>query len=151
MTLTPETAARMLAKFYNGQTTLSEERLLHTYLTGNDCPQELLPDRQLFLSLSRLEETAIPESLGNRIATRIDSHTRRRRWRRLLPMSIAAAVAVVFLIIPFLHRSSPSIYKDTCSSPQEAAVEVEQALDCVSSALAMGLCADDEELGPPCP
>lgn len=155
MTLTHTSATTLLEKFYNGQTTLSEERLLHSYLTADDCPEDLLADRQVFLSLAAMDRVDIPEGLASRMAAGLDAHTRKRRIRtlrrRMLPIGVAAAVAALLIAIPLLHHPAPSVYKDTCSSPREAAVEVQQALDCVSTSLAMGFTTDEDELGPPCP
>ena len=151
MNLTHETAAALLAKFYAGQTDTSEEQQLRRFLAADDCPADMLADRAVFETLASLAEVPVPDGLEARVAARLKARPRRLALRRWLPAGMVAAVAAVFLFAPLLRHGAPSVYEDTCSSPQEAAVEVQHTLNCVSATLAMGLSADDDELGPPCP
>ena len=40
----------MLERFYRGETSLEEERMLQDYFTSTTVPEELIPDRDLFQS-----------------------------------------------------------------------------------------------------
>ncbi len=76
-------AIQLTDRFFNGETTLDEEQELYAYfLSGKVCPK-LMPLRQMFLDMSKLQSQEPPQK------ARVVSITGWRRWRRV---SIAAVV-----------------------------------------------------------
>ncbi len=148
MNLTPATAANLLAKFYDGLTDCEEERQLRRFLEADDCPREMLPDRAVLALLAEPLEVVPPAGFEARLA-----QLRPRmlpRWHRL-SAGVAAAVAALILSVPLTRHFTADIYVDTCSSPQEAAAEVNRTLDFMARSLSSGLAGDYDEIGAPCP
>lgn len=76
-------AIQLTDRFFNGETTLDEEQELYAYfLSGKVCPK-LMPLRQMFLDMSKLQSQEPPQK------ARVVCITGWRRWRRV---SIAAVV-----------------------------------------------------------
>lgn len=76
-------AIQLTDRFFNGETTLGEEQELYAYFqSGKVCPK-LMPLRQMFLDMSKLQGQEPPQE------ARVVSITGWRRWRRV---AIAAVV-----------------------------------------------------------
>ncbi len=97
-----------------------------------------------------------PLGLETRIAARLAQHAAPRKhhyllWRRLGAVAgIAATMTALFLGLHFSGGTPPTVYSDTCCTPQQAASETRDMLFYVSEQLNMGVEAE-EELGGPCP
>lgn len=151
--MTQEHAAQLLERFYAGTSSVDEERALRDFLTSEACPPAWTADREVVLAMSVPEEVEVPEGLEARIAARLRPRRRPHFYltHRLSAVAgIVAAAAAVFVCIYVWHRPSPTVYADTCTTPQQAAIEVCNTLVYVSEDLARGL-ESEEELGGPCP
>ena len=51
---------KLVEAFYNGETTIEEEKLLLSYFQGEDIAEELLKERDLFLDLYKSEPIDVP-------------------------------------------------------------------------------------------
>lgn len=144
----------LLNAYYEGKTTVREEKCLHEFFRQAEVPQEFAADRKLFLSLSSFKEDAeIPSELKSRMATCIDQWEqeeriqlpyRKRASHRILLrhcMSIAAGLFLVISIGTYLYHHSQldSFPEDTCTSPEEAYAEAQKALLLFSHSLNKGL------------
>lgn len=140
----------LLEKFYAGATDIDGERRLKAYFATADCPPELEADRRVVLGPDCA--AAPPAGFGQRLAAAI----RPRRPRRLFlnrMRAIAAAVAAVAIIgggIYCYKRQAPTVYANTCETPEEAANETREILLSISRDMNSGLDAE-EDLGGPCP
>lgn len=151
--MTKEHAAQLLERFYAGTTTVDEERALREFLTSEACAEAWRADREVVLAMSTPVEAEVPEGLEARIAARLRPRRRPHFFlahRFPAVTGLVAAAAAIFVCIYVWHRPSPTVYADTCTTPQQAAVEVCNTLIYVSENLSMGLEAEDE-LGGPCP
>jgi hypothetical protein len=129
----------LLARFYEGQTTPEEERLLADFFRREDVPEELQEDKQLFLMLAQISDqemptdiaeeiTAFVNNLGQTEKTEMKHHkgiiyrlkTPPKMWYR-----VAATVAILFAIGGgvFFHQQTYTTdpFRDTCSTLEEAA------------------------------
>ena len=151
--MTTEEIHRMLQRFYDGTTTRDEERALRDWFVAGPCPADLQADREVVLSMFSLAETEMPVGLQERIVSSLHRcrRTRQRRVRRWLAMTgIAASVAAVIGGLWWWQMPTPTVYADTCDTPQEAVYEVHSTLSHLSADLCQGLDAE-ESLGGPCP
>ena len=70
-----EQAKLLLTRFYEGKTTPAEERLLAEFLRSDDVPEEFNADRQLFMQLSEIADTPMPNDIAEQIKTFVGNLT----------------------------------------------------------------------------
>lgn len=139
----------LLARFYEGQTTPEEERLLADFFRREDVPEDLQEDKQLFLLLAQTSDQEMPQDIAEEITAFVNNlgqtkkkpilsevkhhkgiiyrlKTPPKMWYRL-----AATVAILFAIGGgvFFHQQTYTTdpFRDTCSTPEEAAAELHKA------------------------
>lgn len=136
-----EEIERLLAEFYEGNTTEAQEEVLKEYFRHGEVPLHLQEDKQIFLSLfaSPSATDTVPEALEEKLNRLIDEKAEeeqrfflpnksRRNWRW-----IGGIAATVFLLLGIGYsignlgqNMRPSTPKDTFSDPR-IAYEVLQA------------------------
>ncbi len=137
----------MLERFYQGDTTLEEERRMEAYFSSGNVPEEMLPDRQLFLSLRDEEvNVPVPDDLDGQILAAIEREEKKElRGRRVTLYSLsglaAGLLALIAVYLFFLRDDRPELvasHQDTYEDPMVAYQEAKQALYYVSSKLNSG-------------
>lgn len=92
----------MLEKFYQGTTTLEEEKLLQKYFSSEHADTESFAvEKHLFGMLNLSENIEIPSDLTEKIITKIDSESSNIMFMsaiRFRKISIAACFALLFAI-----------------------------------------------------
>ena len=136
----------LLARFYEGQTTPEEERLLADFFRREDVPEDLQQDKQLFLLLAQTSDQEMPQDIAEEITAFVNNlgqtkiqplipedkqrkgvifrlKTPPKMWYR-----VAATVAILLAIgggVLFHQRTyTTDPFRDTCSTPEEAAREI---------------------------
>ena len=152
----------LLIRFYEGKTTPAEEEKLMDFFRSDDVPAELEADRKLFLSMSEIADTHIPDDIATEINTFVgnlnDSEAeknpepasrqpksnvfRQEKPPKTIWYRIAAAVSVIAIvgicIMQFQNQeSNESPFRDTCASVEEAAMQIERANSIVSRSIQM--------------
>ncbi len=140
----------LLARFYEGQTTPEEERLLADFFRREDVPEDLQQDKQLFLMLAQISDQEMPVDIAEEITAFVNNlgqtniqpliqenkqrkgvifrlKTPPKMWYR-----VAATVAILLAIGGgmFVHQQrtlATDPFRDTCSTPEEAAAELHKA------------------------
>ena len=140
---------RLLAAFYNGETTTEEEKLLTAYFNRNYLNEKWVADRDLFRAIYDPTSSSLPEGLPERLEKVLDYHIRETRPQKVatktrkLYISLLSAAAVALLGIGLFvltdRKDNPDFIADTFTNPQEAAIAAEQALLFVSQKLNQGL------------
>ena len=148
--MTIEQIKSLLSRFYEGQTTPDEERLLAAYFRREDVPEELQEDKQLFLMLAQISDQEMPTDIAEEITAFVNNlgqtkiqplipedqqrkgvifrlKTPPKMWYR-----VAATVAILLAIGGgmFVHQQrafATDPFRDTCSTPEEAAAELHKA------------------------
>ena len=136
---------QLLNKFYDGNSTLEEERLLTEYfLNEENTDERWKEDRQLFLALHDMP-IEVPENVSKRLEKTIMQFD---ASQKILPrkktlyywISGAAAVALLCVGLHFFTAQSPQfMMADTFNTPEEAALVAEQTLAFISAKLNKGL------------
>ena len=156
--MTIEQIKSLLSRFYEGQTTPEEERLLAAYFRREDVPEELQEDKQLFLMLAQISDQEMPTDIADEIAAFVNNlgqsdiqplipedkqrksiiyrlKTPPKMWYR-----VAATVAILFAIGGgvFFHQQTYTTdpFRDTCSTPEEAADAILYANDIINRSAA---------------
>ncbi|NJK87043.1 MAG: hypothetical protein HC906_14765 [Bacteroidales bacterium] len=124
-------------KFYNGETSEEEEKLLHDFFSNNAVPEEFETDRQLFASLVKMKvETYPEETLRKDVELLIEEEWKSEtRMRFYAAAKWAAAVVAVAILVFSLIYKKPSGLKDTYSNPYEAYLATKEILLQVSKAM----------------
>lgn len=129
--------ATLIEKFWNGQTSESEEQELKRLL-AQSTHDEHAALREYFLYTNTIQDKTLPSSFDNEMTASLPG--RESTTRQLWPyMSVAAAIlltfAAVFLIRP--NNSTPQVaqneFVDTYEDPNEAYEAVKAALLKVSN------------------
>ena len=152
----------LLIRFYEGKTTPAEEEKLMDFFRSDDVPAELEADRTLFLSMSGIADTHIPDDIAAEINAFVgnldDSKTEknpgqasrqlkcnvfpREKPPKIIWYHIAAAVSVIAIvgvgIMQFQnHESQDSPFSDTCTSVEEATMQIKRANCIISRSIRM--------------
>lgn len=138
----------MLQKYFEGETTLGEERLLSEYFSQEQVPEELMSYRQWFAGLRM--EAGIPfmeagdpnfsvakdptftaAGLQEMILAKERRHRGRVRSMRYTLMGIAASLLVAMGSL-FWYQQQPD-YRDTYDNPEQALAVAGETLAFVSA------------------
>jgi len=144
-----EEIRKMLERFYRGETTLEEERLLREYFSSARVPEELLADRDLFRSLEPSGNfVTVPDSLNRKILEVIDKQEKKEvRTRRISVFALSGLAAgllvVIALYVGYFRvdqtvQMASSQITDTYNDPQDAYEEAKRTLSYVSAKLNTG-------------
>ena len=124
----------LLERYYDAQSSETEERMLKDFFLHEEVPAHLLAEKEMFL---QLQASAMPEGLEERLLQSIDRWGKKHRTLRLQWIgSIAASLLLLFGAGWYLQETTR---KDTCSTPEEAYAEAQRALTIFSTALNKGM------------
>ena len=147
----------LLARFYEGQTTPEEERLLADFFRREDVPEDLQEDKQLFLLLAQASDQEMPQDIAEEITAFVNNLGQTKKKPILSEMKhhkgiiyrlktppkmwyrVAATVAILFAIGGgmFVHQQ-PTLatdpFRDTCATPEEAAAQIQRANSMIAKA-----------------
>ncbi|MFZ2338626.1 MAG: hypothetical protein WAW07_02760 [Bacteroidales bacterium] len=140
----PAEIIQLLTKYYDGNSTIEEERLLKEYFGGTGVPEELLEEQEIFRCYGSISKKDVPEpsdDFEKRIFAAIDREEKRTAipGRRRL-YGILSGVAAALLIVAasyFFFERRPDI-RDTYSDPEVAYAEAMKILYSVSSRMNEG-------------
>lgn len=146
----------LLARFYEGQTTPEKERQLAAFFRREDVPEDLQQDKQLFLLLAQASAQEMPQDIADEITafvnnlgqsdiqplTHVSEQHKGVIFRLKTPPKVmyrvAATVAILLAIGGgVLHHQltyTPDPFRDTCSTPEEAAAQIQRANDMIAKA-----------------
>ncbi len=152
--MTIEQIKSLLSRFYEGQTTPDEERLLADFFRRENIPAELQEDKQLFLMLSHISDQEMPTDIAEEITAFVNDlgqtekksvlseekqnkgiiyrlKTPPKMWYR-----VAATVAILLAIGGGVisHQKQTDPFRDTCSTPEEAAMQIQRANSMIAKA-----------------
>lgn len=141
---------KLLADFYDGNTSLEQETELYRCLLDADVPEHLKADKKAFLALyesSHNLSTTTPPNLEDRLNNLIDNLEVKERfkskkigWKWI--GGIAASVAIIVSLSIYIfsgHKyNNTPLYVDTYSDPEEAYIQTQKALLLASNKLNKG-------------
>lgn len=140
---------QLLDKFYRGNTSREEEKILSDYFAQTDVPKKYEDDKKMLASLSDFQFTQLhaleqrtEKFIDSLQATKINSDQPKRQiiWTKAL--SIAASLLIVLSIGFFAHRYNENYHNtlaDTYKSPDEAYQATMNALTLFSEKYSEGM------------
>jgi hypothetical protein len=158
--MTTPSVEKLRKKYYAGDTSLEEERLLKQLLLAPDAPDDWKEEGVMMQQLSEPITTVPPAGFEYRLLKRLEKEqgwsAKKSHSKTALPLlrrmalttAIAASIVGILFAINYYAQPALTVYRDTCQNPQEAKEEVENALLLVATTLSF----DDleDELGGPC-
>jgi len=141
----PNEIRKLLEKYYEGLTSVEEQKHLRQFFQNKDVPDEFLADRELFAYLDK-EVSSSPESIGleDRLSEWVDHQQEKEEKSQrsivfLKLSSIAASLALLFVgYMVTDHYIKKKQVRDTFSDPQLAYAEVKRTLFYISEQLNRG-------------
>ena len=143
---------KLLTAFYEGNTSIEEEKALMHYFQTADVPKHLLAEKEIFLQLST-DEPKVPKELEKKLSGLIDTweqeekeklniqSARKINWKWV--GSVAAGILLIFSIWTYTDYNKPKAYTtsqvDTYTKPEDAFKEAQRALTLVSRNLNKGM------------
>ena len=143
---------QLLDKYYQGQTSLKEEKLLIEYFKGDES-SEFKTDKEIFLSLMEEKDASNPQfNVNEMLDGLIDEQDKPKKGKILKPGTmgwfyrVAAVIALAlsvylanqYLITTDIAKEEQTEMKDTYENPQLAYLETKKALLYVSAQLNKG-------------
>ena len=132
----------LLAKFYQGETTLEEEKLLKKYFAEDNVDNENFnAEKYLFNKLNLSENIEIPSDLTDKIVVKIDEQSKRHNagiftsFINLRVISIAACCALLFSVasIVLLNSEKPKYIANVSTNEAEIIEMLENSFSKISS------------------
>jgi len=138
-----EEIKRLTEKFYEGETTEQEEKLLRALFSGNNCPEGFEAEQEYIRYC--LENTQIKspsDGFNNKIVDAVfaadkGSESRMHPGKLIYFISAVAASVILFFSVYFLAGSNRT-YPDTYADPEIAYAETLKILHNVSASLNKG-------------
>lgn len=141
----------LLRKYYEGESTPGEEKLLYNYFCTGSVPAYLQKEKELFLALYAKEETYVPDDLESRLSDCIDQWDKekciqppfRQKKRAYLTWAGIAACLLIAVSVTFFYSQQRSIQKKAAlaelESNQKIYEQTKLALALVSTKLNAGI------------
>lgn len=133
---------QLLQRYFEGETTASEEKLLSSYFNGDEVADELKEYSGFFRGLAQLSESAYEENFEDTVMDYIMVHQEEQKTRKLglwyTLTGIAASVIIVVGGFLFFQQQEQQ-FQDTFDDPDIAYAYAEQTLLYVSSKYNKGL------------
>lgn len=134
----------LLERYYNAQTSESEEQQIKDFFYHEDIPPHLQKEKEMFL---QLQAAKVPEGLKERLSKQIDHWDIQERFMKKAPQrrtlqwigSIAASLLILFGMGWYFNDAQPNYRQDTCATPEEAYIHTEKALIMFAKALNKGV------------
>lgn len=127
-----EEIERLLAVFYEGNTTESQEKMLKEYFSAEDVPEHLKEDKRLFCGFHRPTPAEVPTGLEEKLIKMIDrkeeeelrffqKNKTRKNWRWIggIAASVLLLLSTGYSII-YLQNNGRQQLQNTFNDPQAA-------------------------------
>lgn len=138
---------KLVEKFYEGNTSLGEEKTLADFLLRDNVPDEFLPDSKLFRALNT-PSMEVPDESAQAIESLIDSFKEeqpsdkktRMFHAKYWTIGIAASLALILGVRRFQKSGQPAstLFTDTYKNPDDACRATVEALQLFSDNFSKG-------------
>lgn len=134
----PDYIKDILSKYYDGLTSIEEEKLLKKYFLEHKIPESLLTDQSILYASRKEEIYLFPNNeLWDKIKQNESKHNRYRKTVRLISSLAASLLIMISLGIGFYlsFEKKSIIVADTFSNPEDAYKAVQKYLGFTSTKL----------------
>ena len=134
--------AELLQTFFNGESTVEEERTLETYFKSGNVAEELMEYTAYFNGISELANVNDARNIEEEVMDFIleNENREKTRYRRMWQTVTGIAASVIIVLGGFLfYQQQQKPFKDTFDDPKEAYAYAQQTLHFVSGKYNKGL------------
>lgn len=137
----------LLEKYYSGESSLEEEKLLRNYFAGSQVEDEFLDHKELFVfSGNEIKASDDIPDVSDEIWSNIEKNEniKQLKKRKLYHYTLSVAASIAILVVSFffindeINNGSPAQFEDTYDNPELAYLQAKEALLFVSSKLNSG-------------
>ena len=136
----------LLDKYYNGETSLEEERKLKWYFQTQEVPERFQSEKKMFSYYNSMKKEASSPGLNDKLIDLIDRQQRfsgRSSRIRFIAWAGSAAAVIIILMAVWLTSEKPFsreayIFQDTYDNPELAYLEAKKVLYMVSEKMNEG-------------
>jgi hypothetical protein len=127
---------QLLQRYFNGESTIEEERKLEAYFQSGKIAPELEEYAGFFGGISALAKGAVDNSIENEVMDYIleneaeEKSKYRRMWKTVTGIAASIIIVVGGLL---LYQGQQSNYEDTFDNPEVAYAVAENALEYMSA------------------
>ncbi|MDP2235086.1 MAG: hypothetical protein Q8J88_01515 [Bacteroidales bacterium] len=129
-------------KYFNGETTLEEEKILQKYFSGIDIPEHLKGLIPLFTLHQNEMKVELPDRMfDEKITTLIQNNQKaERKFRRSMQLTTLLAIAaVVIFSVTSIYQTKNADHERKIDEAELAYIEINKALMYVATQLNKGL------------
>ena len=119
----------LLEKYFEGETTIQEERELKAYFSSSEVASHLESYKPMFTNFQKQKEIQFTKTLP----------LQPRKQNNVKWIGVAASLVALFGTLLYFNSQSDSEDLGTFSSPEEAFVETQKALNMVSAEVNKGV------------
>lgn len=133
---------QLLAKFYNGETSLSEEEMLKDYLNQDTVPEQFIAVKEHFNFLKNENELELDDAFDEKILQLIDTEKAQSNSLKIWTYRLSGVAAAILLFVMVWFGTDllqPKEVYGTISDPSLAFLETRKAMDEVSKKMNKGL------------
>ena len=136
----PETIKYKLQKYFEGESSLEDERILHDYFRSVQIDEQLLPHQHFFAGLNGMKDQQIQiqeEDLMDFILE--NEHREKLRYRKFwqIVTGVAAMLLIALLVVHYTHDRQN--WDDTYTDPDQAYATAVQTLRFVAGKYQEGM------------
>ncbi len=132
----------LLQKYFEGQTTQHEEKLIESYFRNGNIAPELQEYKSFFDGLNEISDSRNPQLESEIMDFILESeHREKAKYRWLWQTVTGVAAAVIIVLGGFLFWQQQQKPVDTFKNPQEAYAYAEKTLQFVSEKYNKGFAA----------
>jgi hypothetical protein len=129
----------LLEKYYEGETSLEEEKILKEFFGQEGLLEENFADKEI-LGFFNSDKTHLPTNFDQELKALIEDEFKNNPKRRFLKIikwsgSIAAAIIIAIGIFEINFKEQPHLYVDTYKDRDKAYKETEQVLLFISQTM----------------
>jgi hypothetical protein len=136
----PETIKYKLQKYFDGKTSLEDERILRDYFRSDQMDEEFRPYRDLFAGLSGIRDHEISIHEENLMDFILENeHQEKTRYRKLWQIVTGVAAMLLIALSVVYYTSDKPNWKDTYTDPDQAYATAAQTLHFVAGKYREGL------------
>ena len=134
--------AELLQTFFNGESTVEEERTLETYFKSGNVAEELMEYAAYFNGISELANVNDARNIEEEVMDFIleNENREKTRYRRMWQTVTGIAASVIIILGGFLfYQQQQKPFDDSFKNPDEAYAYAQQTLQFVSGKYNKGL------------
>jgi hypothetical protein len=133
---------QLIEKFYNGETSLEEEKILKDYMNNDTVPEQFIAVKEHFSFLTNEKELELDDAFDEKILQLADAEKTQSNSLKIWTYRLSGVAAAILLFVMVWFGTDllkPKEVYGTISDPSLAFLETRKAMDEVSKKLNKGL------------